>query len=276
MTDYLSQPIDLNHPDFPTAWDELTLWAARFGSLLLDHLDIAGGLRVLDLGCGSGFPLFELANLSGRSSQFVGLDLWAGALRRAAFKKRFYGLDYVHLVQADGARLPFQASSFDLIVSNLGVNNFADPAATFAACARVARPGGRFVLTTNLKGHMREFYAVYRETLIELGLSIYLERLAAHEDHRGTVESVSALVTGAGFRVARIVESAFTMRFADGGALLRHWLIRIGFLDGWRAVVNQQDEQSVFAALEARLNTLAQAEGGLALTVPMVYLEARR
>jgi hypothetical protein len=50
----------------------------------------------------------------------------------------------------------------------------------------------------------------------------------------------------------------------------------VGFLPGWREVVEPEDEQEVFATLEARLNEVAQREGGLKLTVPMLYVEARR
>lgn len=34
--------------------------------LLLDNLELSRGATVLDLGCGTGFPLFELADMHGR------------------------------------------------------------------------------------------------------------------------------------------------------------------------------------------------------------------
>ncbi len=97
-------------------------------------------------------------------------------------------------MEADGARLPFGGDEFDLIVSNLGVNNFDDPTAAFSECFRVAKPGGRLVLTTNVRGHMREFYDVFRETL--QGKDAYLERLEANEAHRGTKSTLSRIASG--------------------------------------------------------------------------------
>lgn len=38
--------------------------------------------------------------------------------------------------------MPFMSDTFDLIVSNLGINNFADPEACFRECARVLKPTG--------------------------------------------------------------------------------------------------------------------------------------
>jgi arsenite methyltransferase len=66
------------------------------------------------------------------------------------------------------------------------------------------------------------------------------------------------------------------LRFLDGSALLRHSLVRWGFLDGWRHVVESSDEERVFQALETHLNEVAQREGELRMTVPMLYIEARR
>jgi hypothetical protein len=55
---------------------------------------------------------------------------------------------------------------------------------------------------------------------------------------------------------------------------LNHSLTRIGFLDGWRSVVDADDEQRVFESIERRLNEAAGAQGELRMTVPMLYLEA--
>lgn len=276
MPDFLQRTTDFTDPDVVSAIDEASLWAARFGILLLEELPLRPSSNVLDLGCGSGFPLFELAHVHGPSCQFIGLDIWPQALTRARAKLRVHNLKYVHLVRADAARLPFRDASFDLIVSNLGVNNFAAPANVVRECARVARPGGRLAFTTNLTGHMREFYDVFRSTLVDLGLAQCLPRLSAQEAHRGSKDSVAQLLTDAGFKIERKVEHSFTMRYIDGSALFRHSLTRFGFLDGWRSVVDRSDHERVFAALEQNLNRLAARHAQLTVSVPMLYIEARR
>ncbi|HEX5727442.1 MAG TPA: methyltransferase domain-containing protein [Longimicrobiaceae bacterium] len=276
MTEYLEREVDLADPPTASAFDELSFWASRFGRLLFDHLELRPDLAILDLGCGTGFPLFELAHAHGPSCRCVGVDLWGAGLARAAHKRRVHALRRVALVHGDGARLPFAPHCFDLVVSNLGVNNFDDAPGVLAECARVARPGARLALTTNLAGHMRELYAVLREVAAERGGPGATERLAANQSHRGSVQSLSALVRGAGFRVARVVEDSFVMRYLDGSALLRHWLTVVGFLGGWRAVAGPERERDVLAELERRLNDEAARAGGLAMTVPMLYLEAVR
>ena len=276
MTDYLERSTAYEDPNIASAFDELSFWSSHFGALLLDNLGMVGGIQALDLGCGTGFPLFELAHRHGRSCRFVGVDIWVHGLARAALKHQVHELPNVHLVRADGVRLPFPDAHFDLIVSNLGLNNFADPPATLKECARVARPGARVVLTTNPKGHMHEFYAVYREILTERGRADYLARLEANADHRMGRETITAMLETAGFPVARVVESQFRMRFVDAGALMRHSLTRFGFLGAWRAVVDPADEVAVFTTLEGRLDALARRHGELALTVPMLYIEGQK
>ena len=111
MTDYLSRETDFDDPRVASAFDELSFWSARFGSLLFDHLELIPGLNVLDVACGTGFPLLELAQVHGDTCRFTGVDIWAPALRRAAAKLTVHDLPHVHLLRADGVRLPFPGVS---------------------------------------------------------------------------------------------------------------------------------------------------------------------
>lgn len=276
MTDYLKHKIDLADSEFASVFDELTFWSSRFGHLLFDRIEIRPRLSILDVGCASGFPLFELANVFGQSCRITGLDIWSEALKRAQRKLKFYDPPNVALVEADGARQPFTDATFDLLVSNLGVNNWSDAEAVLAECFRVAKPGARLALTTNVKGHYREFYDVFRETLRELKRPGELEKLEAHEAHRGTKEVICDLLQKSGWKPVRIVEESFRMRFVDGGALFNHSLTRIGFLDGWRSVVDAHEEMAIFEAIEKKLDEIARATGELRMSVPMLYLEAEK
>jgi ubiquinone/menaquinone biosynthesis C-methylase UbiE len=276
MTDFLKHRVDPSDPDIASVFDELSFWSSRFGHLLFKHIEIRRGLKILDLGCGTGFPLFELAHVFGSSCKVTGIDIWKEALERARLKLKTYDPPNVEIIEADGARQPFPDSEFDLIVSNLGVNNFADPQAVFSECFRVAKPDARIVLTTNLKGHYRKFYDVFRDTLREMNKTEHLERLSANEDHRGTKESIGDTLRKSGWNVVKIIEDQFYTRFQDGSALLNHHLTRLGFLDGWRSVVGPEDETEVFRMIEKKLNDTAQETGELRMTIPMLYLEGKK
>ena len=276
MPDFLHHTYDLNQPEMASAFDQVSFWSARFGLFLFKYLELRPNLNILDLACGTGFPLFELAQVYGTSCQVTGIDSWKEAVERARSKLNTYQFPNMKILEADAAHLPFQESEFDLIVSNLGANNFTDPYAVFAECFRVAKPKARIVLTTNITGHMPEFYAVFRQTLLELQKPAYLERLHMNEAHRGTRESISGMLQATGFRIVNAAEESFHLRYLDGSALFNHLLTQLGFLDGWRRVVDPEDEEHVFALLENKLNQIARAHGELCMTVPMLYLEGEK
>lgn len=275
MSDYLDFQIDLGAADTVSAYDELPLWSAMAGLLLLEHVELKHGAHVLDVGCGTGFPLIEMGERLGPASRVCGIDPWSAALARASFKARVRRVENVAVVGGDAAALPFPDACFDLVVSNLGVNNFEKPEAALREIRRVARPGSKLALTTNLKGHMKEFYDVFEETLAEVGDGKALGALSAHVNHRATVEKLTALLEGCGFRLARVREARAAMRFADGSALLRHYFVKLGFLDGWKSVVEAERREDVFARLEGKLNQASQLRDGLELTIPLAYVEAR-
>jgi arsenite methyltransferase len=270
MTTYLEHVFDLSSPELVDVYDELPLWSAIAGLLLLEHLPLSGHKNVLDVGCGTGFPMLELAERMGPGASVVGLDIWSEALDRAKHKAKLLEIDNAITVLGDAAKMPCPDTSFDLIVSNLGLNNFEDPKKVVAECYRVAQPGATIAICTNVCGHMQEFYNVFSSTLLEMRLSTAQMRLEAQIEHRATVESVSELLAHSGFKFRRAFNRTIPMRFSSGSALLRHSFIRMGFLEDWRAIMDPEQEQKVFERLEANLNRA----GELTLTIPLAYIEA--
>jgi arsenite methyltransferase len=264
--------VDLNDSQVVDVYDDLPLWSAMAGQLLLRHLPLAPGMRVLDIGCGTGFPTLELAQRLGPAASVTGIDPWAAALARARRKAKIWGVDNVTFIDGDASAMPFPERSFDLIVSNLGLNNFADPAAALAECRRVASPGARIALTTNLQGTMAEFYAIFR-TLLDAPAAAALD---AHIAHRATIPGTLALLQQAGFQPVRTAQETLAMRFANGTALLGHGFIRLGFVPGWRGLVAETDWAEVIKYLRAELDAHAARHGELELSVPMAYVEARQ
>lgn len=273
---YLTFSADLDDRATVAAYDQMPLWSAMFGLLLLRHVPMITSGAILDIGCGTGFPLLEIAQRCGPGCRAYGIDTWRPALLRADEKRRTYGLRAAAVSVADAARLPFRAKQFDLVVSNLGINNFADPVAAFAECARVLKPGGVIAVTTNLRGHMREFYDVMADVLAGLRNDGALAALRTHVDHRVTVDEVVQMYSDAGLAVTRVEQDSGVMRFADGTALLRDYFIKLGFLEAWKQVVAPAQRYETFRALETALNAVAVQPGGLTLTIPMAYIEARR
>jgi SAM-dependent methyltransferase len=219
--------------------------------------------KALDVGCGTGFPLIELAERLGPAAEVHGVDVWTAGLQRCREKVEARGTGNIHVHEASAESMPFANETFDLIVSNLGVNNFENRDAAIRECRRVARCGATIALTTNLQGNMREFYDVFRSVLED---DDDLTRLEEHIHHRATVPDVRALLERNDFVVRRVVEREVVMRFANGAALFNHHFIKLGFLDAWKKVVPGKAEL-IFRKLLNRLT------GEVGLTIPMAYVE---
>lgn len=270
------QELDFQRAGFGTFYDELPLWSAPFGLMMLERVPLRSGMAILDVGAGTGFLSLELAQRCGPCSTVFAVDPWEAGNQRLREKLAYLGIDNVRVLGGDAAQLDLPDASIDLVVSNLGINNFENPDAVLARCQRVLRPGASLALTTNVTGHMQEFYDVYRAVLEEGGAAELLPAFDEHVQHRGTVDSVKTLLERAGFEIAEVVEDSFQMRFADGVSLLRHVLIRLGFLPAWKTLAPQARIDETFSALETKLNELADRRGALSLTIPVVYVEARK
>ncbi|MEQ8676762.1 MAG: class I SAM-dependent methyltransferase [Aggregatilineales bacterium] len=268
-------PFDFDDPHMAALLEDTPFWSARFGMMMMSHLPLAPNMQILDLACGTGFPLFQLASMFGPSSHITGLDIWKEGLNHAEKRRAHFGIENVSLVHLDGDHYPFPDDHFDWVVSNLGVNNFDNPQSALAECARVLKPDGRIAITTNLTGHMQAFYTVFRAVLKDHKNQTYLQRLTAHEAHRGTVKSHANLLSSAGFIGEKAVEDQFILRFLDGSALFSYPLIRFAFMPAWLGIIDEDEQDSIMEAVENRLNEVATVDGEIRLSIPMLYLQGR-
>lgn len=274
MGRYLNTTFDWRRPEIANCYDEMPLWTAQFGRMLLEHFPIARYERVLDVAFGTGFPILDIAQRLGVSCKAYGIDPWTAAVARARQKAETLRIDNVTLIEGDAISLPFPDAHFDLVTSNLGLNNMDDPQAVLREIHRVMRLGAAFCTTSNLNGTFAQFYEVFEATLHRLGHTDKLPAFAAHVTHRGTVASLGKWIEDAGLRIRRTIEDSFDMRFLDGSAFLNHAFTMVGFIAPWLALFDETERPAFFAELEADLNTYAAGHGELRLTVPMVYFEA--
>lgn len=276
MKNYLYKKIDYLQPEITNTCDELPLWSSPFGLLLLDNFPMGEYSNYLDIGCGTGFPLLEIAQRLGNTCHSVGIDPWTEAVKRAKTKIDTLRLENISIIEGDASILSFPNNHFDLITSNLGINNFENPHKVLSECHRVLKTNASLCLTTNLTGTFSEFYEVYKKTIQELGFEKYLPQFNDHVSHRGTEESVRELLEANGFKIKKEVKSIYNMRFLNGTTFLNHSFIILGFLDSWRNMFEETDKQSFFDTFERNLNTLSKNKGELKLTIPMLYLECTK
>ncbi|WP_026279233.1 MULTISPECIES: methyltransferase domain-containing protein [unclassified Thioalkalivibrio] len=112
---------------------------------LTDHLE--RGIRVLDVGCGSGRIINHLAGRYPRS-EFTGLDLSPQAIARARAEAKAEGLDNVVFIEADAAEMGhrLEARSFELITTFDAIHDQADPQGVLRGIHRALVPEGIYLM----------------------------------------------------------------------------------------------------------------------------------
>lgn len=111
-----------------------------FGAAALERLAPAAGEAIVDVGCGAGDTLLELAARVGHAGKVVGVDASRPLLARA--RERTHGLANVEVIEADAATHAFDPR-FHGIFSRFGVMFFADPVQAFSHLRAALAPGGR-------------------------------------------------------------------------------------------------------------------------------------
>lgn len=115
-----------------------------------DRLHLAEGARVLDIGCGAGWFWAQAAPRLPAGLALTVADQSAGMVAEAV--QRLSSIDRYVRVEgrvADAAVLPFAAASFDAVIAMHVLHHVPEPARAVDEMARVLRPGGRVVATTN-------------------------------------------------------------------------------------------------------------------------------
>jgi ubiquinone/menaquinone biosynthesis C-methylase UbiE len=212
----------------------------RYGtnrSTIADHiaesLDLTDGHDLLDLGCGNGVILAELARRTGPHSTVTGMDVAPGVLSNAQSHPGFTGVD-VRWVEGDVDDLgTFPTDRFDRITANYMFHYTTDFDRTLHEIDRMLRPGGVFLVTTDSADTMPEMYRLHFATMTELGA--HPELVRASPKHRFSLENGPRILRRQ-FRDVRCRMYHDELRFpavepfmdfyANGYAYCCAWLVR--------------------------------------------------
>jgi ubiquinone/menaquinone biosynthesis C-methylase UbiE len=133
--------------------------------------------RVLDIGCGTGYLLGQLAAHAPQATALAGIDA-APEMTEAAWAAATD--NRLRFVVGAAERLPWPDATFDLLVSTTSFDHWAGQQQGLAECARVLAPGGYLVLAD-------QFSVLLLPTL-----------LAGRRDKARTKRRATRLLTAAG------------------------------------------------------------------------------
>jgi ubiquinone/menaquinone biosynthesis C-methylase UbiE len=108
------------------------------------------GMRVLDIGCGSGDVTRLAGDLVGPSGSVLGIDTDEDSILSARARSAQLGVTNVTFDVGEAASFA-EPESFDALVARFFLMHQPSPADTLAAAARAVRPGGTILM---LESHM--------------------------------------------------------------------------------------------------------------------------
>ncbi len=108
-----------------------------------DTLPTDKSLCVLDLGCGTGVVIRQLAEILNPDSQFHGADISAELLREA---ERLSGNHIIQWQHLDTGALPYEDKTFDVITMHTLLSHVPDPVMVLSEARRVLKKGGKLIV----------------------------------------------------------------------------------------------------------------------------------
>ena len=127
--------------------DRLIHQAGFWGVLTEQVFRLAGikpGMRVLDVGCGTGDVSFLAARLVGSEGSVTGVDKSPEAIEVASQRAQTVGLTNVQFLTQDLSELDLH-TSYDALVGRLVLMYFSDPAVVLCRLVKFLKPDGLVV-----------------------------------------------------------------------------------------------------------------------------------
>jgi len=125
-----------------------------------DQLDLSGGERVLEIGCGPGVNFELLVEDAGSEGTVVGLDYSTSMVQEARARRREHGWTNIEVVRGDATQVSFEPGTFDAALASLVLSVIPAAREVIQAVHDALVPGGRFVVF--------DARARYREGLMQL------------------------------------------------------------------------------------------------------------
>lgn len=185
-------------------------WSRQVAAEFLDWLALSLGLRVLDVGCGTGALAGAVLERCAPAA-VVGLDPAEGFLTLARVR---VSDPRVRFERGEAQALPFEGDAFDAAVSGLVLNFVPDAARTAAELRRVVRPSGIVALYVwDYAGEMQ-----FMRRFWDAAAALDAQAAALDEGKRSPIcapDALARLFSGSGFEAVETRSITIPTVFAD-------------------------------------------------------------
>jgi ubiquinone/menaquinone biosynthesis C-methylase UbiE len=120
-------------------------WVHRYlrdaQSKVIALLGVKEDMRFLDVGCGTGWAVGEVAKSVNNKGLFYGVDLSAKMIEKA--KENFSGRENLHFIKANAESIPLDDGFFDIIICTNSFHHYLHPDRAVSEFYRLLKKGGK-------------------------------------------------------------------------------------------------------------------------------------
>lgn len=181
-------------------------------NLLINMVDAQENDTIIDLGTGSGYVAFSIAEKY-NGTNIIGLDIVTETLKRNTQKAIDNNFCNLRFVSYDGSNFPFSDNSVDKIITRYALHHFPELKESLKEIYRILKPNGKLIISdptpndndTNqfvdrfmqmkADGHIK-FYHIneYKEMLKSIGFHFVLNETTNIRFPRKEAEKYSELI----------------------------------------------------------------------------------
>jgi ubiquinone/menaquinone biosynthesis C-methylase UbiE len=128
--------------------DRTSPWFRYTQELAISFLDLQPRSKILDVGCGTGFAVLELAAVLSHGKA-CGIDISSAMIEQAHAKVPSELRGNVEFVTSSSDQIPYATGTFDHVLCTNSFHHYPDPLLVLREMSRVLRPGGQLVILEN-------------------------------------------------------------------------------------------------------------------------------
>ncbi len=141
-------------------------------SKVISLLNIQSNVRFLDIGCGTGWAVGQVAKLVNGKGLFYGVDLSEKMIEKA--KSNFSDQDNFHFLQANSESIPLDDNFFDIIICTNSFHHYLHPEKALKEMSRLLKAGGKLCILDPLAdARIIKFWDVIAKLLEPEHVKIY-------------------------------------------------------------------------------------------------------
>ncbi|HLG40934.1 MAG TPA: class I SAM-dependent methyltransferase, partial [Chitinophagaceae bacterium] len=138
----------------------LKQWLGKATDQMLEMADISTGHRVLDVAAGAGEQSVTIAKKVGPAGYVLATDISSNILAFAEKMAKLAGLSNIETEVMDGENLELPDSTFDAVISRVGLIYFPDQQKALKEMRRVLKPGGKVAAIVYSTPEKNKFFSV--------------------------------------------------------------------------------------------------------------------